>query len=61
MKNGKEKSKGPFESSKLNRREFLKTMGAAGAVMMSPLIISPGSARAASATVSRSSSRLRMA
>jgi tripartite-type tricarboxylate transporter receptor subunit TctC len=32
----------------MNRREFLTMMGAAGAVMMSPLIISPGRANAAS-------------
>ena len=48
MKNGKEKTKSPVKSSHLNRRDFLKTMGAAGAMMMSPLIITPGKARAAS-------------
>jgi len=40
--------KGKFETSQLNRREFLMMMGAAGAGMMVPLAISPGKASAAS-------------
>ncbi len=35
------------KGNELNRREFLMMMGAAGAGMMTPLVISPGSARAA--------------
>ncbi|MFH1410535.1 MAG: hypothetical protein ABIG80_03170, partial [Patescibacteria group bacterium] len=40
--------KGKFETSQLNRREFLMMMGVAGAGMMVPLAISPGKASAAS-------------
>jgi len=40
--------KGKFDSSQMNRRQFLTMMGAAGAGMMVPLSISPGIARAAS-------------
>ena len=40
--------KDKFDSSQMNRREFLTMMGAAGAGMMVPLSISPGTARAAS-------------
>lgn len=48
MKDVKKKTKGSFKPSSMNRREFLKMMGATGAFMMSPLIISPGGANAAS-------------
>ena len=48
MKDVKKKTKGSFEPSPMNRRDFLKMMGATGAVMMSPLIISPRGASAAS-------------
>lgn len=40
--------KGKFDSSQMNRRQFLTMMGAAGAGMMVPLSISPGIASAAS-------------
>ncbi len=48
MKKRKEKTKVPFDSSRMDRREFLTTMGAAGAAMMTPIIILPGRAKAAS-------------
>jgi tripartite-type tricarboxylate transporter receptor subunit TctC len=48
MKKRKEETQVPVKPSQLNRREFLTMMGAAGAGMMVPLVISPGSAKAAS-------------
>ena len=48
MKKSKIKTKVPFESSQMKRREFLTTMGVAGAAMMTPIIILPGKAKAAS-------------
>ena len=47
MKTDEKKKKTAFKSSQMNRREFLTTMGAAGAGLMLPLSISPGTANAA--------------
>jgi tripartite-type tricarboxylate transporter receptor subunit TctC len=48
MENGKTTDRIPCASSELNRRQFLVGMGAVGATAMAHLVISPGSAKAAS-------------